>query len=250
MRWFHGLLVVGLVIAACATPSQDQGGQSELLVSAASSLTDVLAELERGFEADSPDVDVVVNLAGSSALREQILEGAPVDVFMSADAANMDEIVERGMLDGRARIVARNSLQIAVPSGNPASISDLEDFANPVPLLGLCAEGVPCGDLAREALKRAGVVPSIDTNEPDVRALLTKIEVGELDAGIVYTTDVIAARSQVDGVGIPDGVNVMTDYLIGIVSDAPNPTAAAEFVEYVLSPAGKETIVGYGFTIP
>ena len=237
--------VLGMVIA-CSGSSVE----GELLVSAAASLTDAFAEVEAAFEEENPDVDVVLNLGSSSALREQILEGAPADVFASANTSNMDQVAEAGELSGDAEIFATNSLQIAVPTGNPAEVTGLEDFAREELLIGLCAEDVPCGDFGRQALENAGVIPSIDTNEPDVRALLTKIEAGELDAGITYVTDVLAASGTVEGVDIPAEVNVVAEYPIATLAGAPNPDAAAAWVEFVLSEEGQAILTGYGFTSP
>ena len=237
--------VLGMVIA-CSGSSVE----GELLVSAAASLTDAFAEVEAVFEEENPDVDVVLNLGSSSALREQILEGAPADVFASANTSNMDQVAEAGELSGDAEIFATNSLQIAVPTGNPAEVTGLEDFAREELLIGLCAEDVPCGDFGRQALENAGVIPSIDTNEPDVRALLTKIEAGELDAGITYVTDVLSASGTVEGVDIPAEVNVVAEYPIATLAGAPNPDAAAAWVEFVLSEEGQAILTGYGFTSP
>ena len=190
-------------------------GERQLLVSAAASLTDAFAEVEAAFEETNPDVDVVLNLGGSSALREQLLEGAPADVFASANVSNMDQVVEAGGVAGEATTFVTNSLQIAVPRGDPAGVTGLGDFANDELLIGLCAEGVPCGEFGRQALAAAGVTASIDTNEPDVRALLTKLEAGELDAGITYMTDVISTDGGVDGIDIPDEFNYVEDVLVG-----------------------------------
>lgn len=232
------------IAAACAGRSDE-----EVLVSAASSLTDAFTEIETAYEVTNPDVDVVLNFAGSSTLREQILEGAPVDVFASANRSNMDAILDAGQADD-AVVFAVNLLQIAVPSGNPAGVTGLDDFADDRLLLGLCAPEVPCGDFAREALARAGVSPAIDTNEPDVRALLTKIEVGELDAGIVYVTDVISTDGGVEGVDIPDDENVVAEYPIAVMAHAPNPDGAATFVDYVTSEAGRAIMTRFGFATP
>lgn len=221
--------------------------EGEVLVSAAASLTDAFAEAEAAFEAAHPGVDVVLNLGASSSLREQILEGAPADVFASADISNMDRVIAAGEVAGEAQIFARNLLQIAVPAGNPAGITGLGDFGRDELLIGLCAEDVPCGGFAREALANAGVSPAIDTNEPDVRALLTKVQAGELDAGIVYATDVNSADRGVEGVDIPDDQNVFADYPIAALANAPNPGAAATFVEFVLSAEGQEILAAYGF---
>jgi len=236
------LVAVLLVLTACGSNSNDQ-----ILVSAAASLTDAFAELETGFETNNPAVDVVLNLAGSSTLREQILEGAPIDVFASANIANMDQVVGAGLVERSPRVFSSNRLQIAVPLGNPAGITGLADFANEDLLIGLCAEAVPCGALGRTALGAARVVPAIDTNEPDVRSLLTKVEAGELDAALVYATDV-ASTGGVDGVMIPQEVAVA--YSIAVLAEAPNPTGANEFFEYVLSAEGQRILMDQGFVSP
>jgi len=235
-------VVVLLLLTACGSNSNDQ-----ILVSAAASLTDAFAELETGFETNNPGVDVVLNIAGSSTLREQILEGAPIDVFASANIANMDQVVGAGLVEGPPMVFISNRLQIAVPRGNPAGVTDLADFANEELLIGLCAESVPCGALGRTALGAAGVVPTIDTNEPDVRSLLTKVEAGELDAALVYATDV-ASTGGVDGVMIPQ--DVAADYSIAVLADAPNPTGANEFFDYVLSAEGQRILMDQGFVSP
>jgi molybdate transport system substrate-binding protein len=237
--------VLGMVIA-CSGSSVE----GELLVSAAASLTNAFAEMESAFEDANPDVDVLLNLGSSSALREQILEGAPADVFASANTSNMDQVAEAGELAGDAEIFVTNSLQIAVPSGNPAGVTGLEDFTREELLIGLCAEDVPCGDFGRQALENAGVIPSIDTNEPDVRALLTKIGAGELDAGITYVTDVLSASGTVEGLHIPAEVNVVAEYPIATLTGAPNADAAAAWVEFVLSEEGQAILTSYGFTSP
>jgi molybdate transport system substrate-binding protein len=237
--------VLGMVVA-CSGSSVE----GELLISAAASLTDAFAEVESAFEEENPDVDVVLNLGSSSALREQILEGAPADVFASANTSNMDQIAEAGELSGEAEIFVTNSLVIAVPSGNPAGVYGLEDFAREELLIGLCAEDVPCGDFGRQALENAGVTPSIDTNEPDVRALLTKIEAGELDAGITYVTDVLFSSGRVEGIEIPEEANVVAEYPIATLTGASNLDAAAAWVEFVLSEEGQAILTSYGFTTP
>lgn len=240
------LVAASLVVAACASPR----AHGEVLVSTASSLADAFEALEVAFEAADSEVNVVLNLDGSSALREQILAGAPVDVFASADPANMDAVVAAGDTDGEALVFAGNRLEIAVPAGNPAGVAGLEDFARSDLLIGLCAVGVPCGDYGRQALAKAGVVPSVDTDEPNVRALLTKIEAGELDAGIVYVTDVIALNGRVEGIPIPDELNVVTEYQVATIADGPNPAGATAFVNFVLSGEGRSILEEYGFVIP
>lgn len=244
--WLLAVFALAVVLGACA----NSGVEGQVLVSAAASLTDAFADIEAEFESTHPDVDVVLNLGPSSGLREQILEGAPADVFASADLTNMDQVVDAGETDSAPATFALNRLQIAVPEGNPAGIDGLDDFAREDLLIGLCAEGVPCGDFGRNVLENAGVTASIDTDETDVRALLTKIEGGELDAGITYVTDVLSSDGGVEGIDIPDPVNVVAEYPIATLAGASNPEGAAAFVEFVLSEEGQATLGAHGFSSP
>jgi molybdate transport system substrate-binding protein len=231
--------------ALAETPARE----ADITVFAAASLTDAFEEVGTAFEAESPDVSVELSFGGSSTLREQILAGAPADVFASANTSNMDQLVEAGAAADPEAFVT-NQLQIAVPAGNPAGITGLADFAYGDLLIGLCAEEVPCGELSREALINAGVTPSIDTNEPDVRSLLTKVEAGELDAGIVYATDVISAGVAIEGVDIPADENVTATYPIAALSDADNAEVADAFIAFVVSDEGRDILTSYGFDSP
>ncbi|MGE3619171.1 MAG: molybdate ABC transporter substrate-binding protein [Acidimicrobiia bacterium] len=223
--------------------------EGSLTVFAAASLTDAFGEIGEAFEDANPEVTVTFNFAGSSALREQILSGAPADVFASANTSNMKQVVDGGAATDPSDFV-ENQLQIVVPAGNPAGVTGLADFADGDLLIGLCAEEVPCGQFGREALGKAGVTPAVDTNEPDVRSLLTKVENDDLDAGIVYRTDVMTAGDAVEGIDIPAEHNVLAVYPIVALTDAPNPDAAAAFVEFVLSEAGREILSSHGFDLP
>ena len=248
------ILITGMLVSTCGgtetATSTVEGLEGEVLVSAAASLTDAFVEVEMSFEAVHPQLDIVLNLGPSSGLREQILEGAPVDVFASANPSNMDQVAEAGEVAGEAQIFVRNRLQIAVPAGNPGGVSGLDDFGRDELLIGLCAEAVPCGDFARDALANSGVTPAIDTNETDVRALLTKIEAGELDAAITYVTDIASAEGAVEGIAIPEGENVIADYSIAVLTNAPNPDAATVFVDFVLSAEGQTILQAFGFAAP
>ena len=239
----HGLVfMVGVAMSACGGA---QGAADEIVVSAAASLTDAFGGIEAEFEQRNPDLNVVLNLGGSSTLREQIVAGVPADVYAAADESNVAAVVKSGTASGDPVGFATNRMQIAVPPGNPGDVTGLTDFSKDDLLLGLCAAGVPCGDLARMVLTQAGVQPSIDTNEPSVRALLTKIEVGELDAGIVYETDVAAAA--VEGITIPSPINVTTSYPIVALAGGEHPDAGRTFVEFVLSEVGQEILADFGF---
>jgi molybdate transport system substrate-binding protein len=245
------MTALALIVAACGVGgSGTTAAETPLLVSAAASLTDGFGAIAEVFESQHAGVDVVLNLAASSTLREQILEGAPVDVFASANHANMDQVVAAGLVAGQPQIFARNLLQIAVPAGNPARIGGLEDFARPELLIGLCAEGVPCGDFAHQVLANAAVAASIDTFEPDVRFLLTKIEAGELDAGLTYMSDVAASGGRVEGIDIPEAINVIAEYPIAVLAHAPQPALAQSFIAFVLSDVGQAILADYGFAPP
>jgi molybdate transport system substrate-binding protein len=233
-------------LAAC---SDDEPAEA-LVVSAAASLDEAFTEIARAFEEQHPGNDVLLNFAGSSTLREQILEGSPVDVFASANIPNMDAVVEEGEISGEAEIFALNRLQIAVPAGNPAGVDSLADFSDESLLIGLCAAGVPCGDFARETLALAGIEAAIDSDEPDVRALLTKIAEGELDAGITYVTDIVASSGDVEGIAIPDEHNVVAEYPIATVSSGANPDFAGAFVEFVITETGQSILRDHGFASP
>jgi len=244
------LLTVAFLLVLLAACGDAGKADEELLVSAAASLTDAFAEMETVFEAANPGVDVVLNFGASSTLREQILEGAPLDVFASANTSNMDQVVAAGDTVGEPQIFARNLLQIAVPAGNPAGVASLADFADEELLLGLCAQGVPCGDFAREVLAGAGVVPAVDTHEPDVRSLLTKVEAGELEAAITYVTDVASAADGVEGVHIPEEDNIVASYPIAVLAGAMNQGTAGAFIDFVLSDEGQTILADFGFASP
>jgi molybdate transport system substrate-binding protein len=219
-------------------------------VFAAASLTDAFGEIADEFEAANPGVNVEPSFGASSALREQILAGAPADVFASANLSNMDRVVEADAAAGDPRTFATNRLEIVVPAGNPADVTGLAAFGDDDLLVGLCAAEAPCGELARKALVNAGVTPRLDTEEPDVRSLLTKVEAGELDAGLVYATDVLAAGDAVEGIAIPAADNVVAEYPIATLAEAGGAEVADAFVAYVLSGAGQDILASYGFDSP
>jgi molybdate transport system substrate-binding protein len=248
------VLAVVLSASGCGDDGGERDGstvtQGDITVFAAASLTDAFAEIGASFEAESPGTGVELNLGGSSALAAQIEEGAPGDVFASADAGPMEVVVAAGANSGPARPFATNRLQIAVPPGNPARVTGLADFGRDELLIGLCAEAVPCGALGRQVLERAGVSPVADTDERDVRALLTKLEAGELDAGLVYVTDVLASDGAVEGVDLPDEQNAVATYPIVALADSGAPEVAAAFVTFVLSAEGAGILARFGFGAP
>jgi molybdate transport system substrate-binding protein len=236
--WF--LAVLALALISCS-----REGDVVIRVSAASSLKDAFGELEAVFEESNPGVDIMLNLAASSTLREQILSGAPVDVFASADVENMEQVASA--LELEPIVFATNTMAIAVPTGNPGGVTGLAALARDDLFVGLCGESVPCGILAREVLANGAVTPSIDTNEPNVRSLLTKVETGELDVGIVYSTDV-KSSTEVEAIPVPAEWNVTTDLPIAVLPAAH--TTGSDFVSFVLSSRGREILADRGFGIP
>ena len=234
--------------AAAPAPSAAELGGT-LTVFAAASLTDVFTDLGERFEADHPGLDVQFNFAGSSALATQLTQGAPADVFASANEAQMAVVTDAGLADD-PQVFAANVLQLAVPAGNPAGVTDLTDLAREELAVALCAPQVPCGAAAEDVLAAAGVTAAPDTLEEDVRAALTKVELGEVDAALVYTTDVTAAGDAVEGIDVPEAEQAVNDYPIAVLADAPDPEAATAFVELVRSEEGQQALADAGFRTP
>ncbi|TFV62738.1 molybdate ABC transporter substrate-binding protein [Geodermatophilus sp. DF01-2] len=253
-------LAAALVLAGCGGPSDDAAGTTAstrgaeldgtLTVFAAASLTDVFTELGEQLEQENPALDVRFNFAGSSALATQISQGAPADVFASADEPQMAVVTDAGLAEGDPAVFASNVLQIAVPAGNPAEVGRLADFAREELALAICAPQVPCGAAAEDVFAAAGVTPRPDTLEEDVRAALTKVELGEVDAALVYTTDVTAAGDAVEGVDVPGAEQAVNEYPIAVLAEGPNPEAAAAFVDLVRSEEGQQALADAGFRIP
>jgi molybdate transport system substrate-binding protein len=216
-------------------------------VFAAASLTQAFGELATGFHARNPEAQVQFNFAGSPTLVTQLTQGARADVLATADTTNMGNAVAAGLVRGAPAVFAHNALEIAVAPGNPKHIESLADLARADVTLVLAAPQVPAGKYAAQALATAHVAARPRSLETDVESVLTKVEVGEADAGIVYTTDVRAAASKVEGVPIPDSDNVIADYPVAQLKDAPNPTAAAAFIAYLRSTAGRDLLRRYGF---
>ncbi len=246
-------MIVGLAMtSACGS---DPGGTTAdetgpLRILAAASLTDAMTDLVEGFEqqmhGDGSDVNVELNIAGSATLREQLLAGAPADVFASANSNIMAEVAATIALEGEPVPLASTSMILAMPAGNPAGITGLADLANDELLIGLCSPGVPCGDFATEVLTKSGVEPEVDTFEDDVRSLLTRITADELDAAIVYSSDIASSDGRVDSLAIPEAVNVKAESQIAALAGS-NPNLARAFVNYVTSADGQAVLINHGF---
>ncbi len=229
--------------------SRDTGGElgGNVVVFAAASLTESFTSIGEEFEAANDGTRVMFNFASSSALAQQIVSGAPADVFAAASPATMAQVTQAGTAAGEPTVFVRNRLQIAVPAGNPGGVSGLPDFATPELTIALCAPQVPCGAAAVKAFAAAGTVPAPDTLEQDVKATLAKVQLGEVDAGLVYRTDVLAAGDSVEGIDFPEAAQAVNDYQIVTLHDAPNPATAAAFVEFVRSARGRQILGAAGF---
>lgn len=195
-RQLRRMCLCAIAFAVLASGCASSSDSEPLVVLAASSLTDVLPEIAESFTI-STGVPVELSFAGSSTLREQILDGAPASVFISANPAIMAELAQVGLIRPGIEPIATNAIVLAVPEGNPGEITDLTSLAQEQAVVGLCAVDVPCGQLSQEVLRLAEVDAAVDTFEPSVRSLLGKVEVGEIDAALVYETDVLSSDAVV-----------------------------------------------------
>jgi len=225
------------------------GASGTVTVFAAASLTESFTTLGRQFEAAHPGTTVKFNFGASSSLAENINQGAPADVFASASPKNMQQVVDAdGASDSKT--FARNVMQIAVPPDNPAGVREVTDLARSNVKVALCQPQVPCGAVAQQVFENVNITVKPVTQGADVKAVLTTVQLGEVDAGMVYRTDVRAAGTKVRGIEIPADQNASTSYPIAALTEAPNPVGAAAFVDYVLSPDGEKVLEQAGFAAP
>lgn len=255
--------IILILLAGCRqiSPGNEQVDSSfprGLTIFAASSLTGAFTEISHGFEAAHPGVKVVLNFSGSQALRTQIELGAEADVFASANTREMDTMVDEDLVPvGSTRIFATNQLVVILPAGNPANIASLADLANPGLKLVFAAEEVPVGEYARHVIDNLGalygasykdkVLANIVSNEDNVKLVVTKVQLAEADAGIVYSSDAQAIPELIT-VDIPSTYNVIAQYPIAALASAPQPVIAAEFIAYVLSAEGQAILSQWGFS--
>ena len=240
-------LLLALLMPAGLARAAEPPTKTTVTVFAAASLTESFKAIGAEFERATPGTAVQFNFAGSPTLVQQIQQGAPADVFASADQANMDVLVQAGSIAGTPRIFARNRLAIVVPAGNPKKIATLADLTRSGLTLALCAANVPAGRYAAEAFAKAGLTVPAASQEADVKAVVSKAALGEIDAGIAYVTDVAAAGGRVEGITIPDQYNVVAQYPIAVLRGAAQPHAAAAFVDFVSGPAGQAVLRRFGF---
>jgi molybdate transport system substrate-binding protein len=233
--------------AGAPAPSGSGGAVSGTInVFAAASLTESFTTIGKRFESAHPGTTVAFNFAGSSALAAQINEGAPADVFASASPKNMTAVTDAGT----PATFVKNQLVIAVAKGNPKGISGLAGLAAPGLKVALCAEAVPCGAAARTAVEASDAKITPVTLEQDVKAALSKVKLGEVDAALVYRTDARASAGDVDAIEFPESAKAINDYPIALLKGAKNPAGGQAFIEYVLSADGTKVLTDAGFQAP
>ncbi|MGE0819566.1 MAG: molybdate ABC transporter substrate-binding protein [Candidatus Nanopelagicales bacterium] len=249
------LALSAVALAGCTSTDAPTTGSSSSAVSgsitvfAAASLKEAFTTIGDQFEAANPGTSITFSFGPSSGLATQITEKAPADVFASASQKTMDTVVDAGLASGSS-VFAVNTLAIATPTDPSRPVGSLADLANPAVKVAVCAADVPCGTAADKLFAQNNLTVAPVTREVDVKAVLSKVQLGEVDAGIVYVTDVKAAGSAVVGIDIPRDQNVTTNYPIAALSGSSNPATARAFAAYVLGPEAQTVLADAGFSAP
>ena len=252
--------LVSVLLAACggggqdtdvpATGASDGSVTGVVTVLAAASLTESFEALGDRLEADHPGLDVVFSFGPSSGLAEQVISGAPADVLATADARTMDQAVQADVVVGEPQVFARNSLVLIVPTGNPGGVTGLADLARDELRIAICEPQVPCGAAAEKLLAAGDVVARPDTYATDVKEALALVTLDEADAALVYRTDAVAAGNAVETVDVPEADEVVNDYPVVELADAPNADGARLVIEAITGEAGRATLGEAGFLLP
>ena len=259
MRRFAVIAAALIAAAIAGCSSSDTGGSASsaspasstgtITVFAAASLTESFTQIGKQFEAAHPGDTVKFSFGPSSGLAEQITSGAPADLFASAAPGNMDDVVSAGDASSPQNF-AKNTMEDATPPDNPGHVESVKDLADDSVKVALCQPQVPCGEVAAEVFKNASITVKPVTLQPDVKSVLTQVETGNVDAGMIYVTDVQAAGSKVHGVEISAADNASTLYPIATITSSKHKSIAQAFVSYVLSPAGQQVLASAGFEAP
>ncbi|MDY7527455.1 MULTISPECIES: molybdate ABC transporter substrate-binding protein [unclassified Cryobacterium] len=236
--------------ASAASTGAASRAPETLTVFAAASLKKTFTELATEFEAANPGVTVALNFAGSADLVTQITEGAPADVFASADTKNMAKLTDAGLVADAPTVFATNTLEIAVPPGNPAGVTSFADLANPATKVVICAAQVPCGTATTTIEKATGVTLMPVSEENAVTDVLGKVSSGEADAGLVYVTDIAGAGTSVLGIPFPESGSAVNSYPIGVVATSPHRDLGTLFADFVTGPTGQKVLTAAGFGTP
>ncbi|NEA15089.1 molybdate ABC transporter substrate-binding protein [Streptomyces halstedii] len=253
-----------LALSACSSDDSSSSGSDSsapasssspklsgtVTVFAAASLKESFTTLGEQFEKEHPGTKVTFSFGGSDSLAASITGGAPADLFAAASPKTMKIVTDAGNTSAAPETFVRNQLEIATLPGNPDKISSLKDLTKSDLKVVLCAEEVPCGSAARKALDASGLKLTPVSFEQDVKSALTKVELKEADAAVVYKTDVKAAGDKVEGVDFPESADAVNDYPIALLKDAPNAGAAKAFIELVRSDQGQRVLTGAGFLKP
>jgi molybdate transport system substrate-binding protein len=232
------------------TRASTPAAEGDLIVFAAASLTTSFGEIGAAFSTEHPGSTVTFSYDASSAQVTQISQGAPADVFASADQANMTRLTDAGENQGAPVVFATNKLEIITAPGNPKGITTVADLADPDLIVVTCAPQVPIGKYTQQVFTNAGVTVTPRSLEQNVKGIVTKVTSGEADAGVVYATDVQAAGRAASGVPIPDDINVIASYPIVVTKESSNADTASAFIAFVLSDQGQKILQANGFTAP
>ena len=251
--------VLGVTAVGCGVSTSSENSENsenpgtlsgELTVSAAASLQGAFTEIAAAFEQVHPKVDVVLNFGASSTLARQIIAAAPVDVFASADDANMQKVSDADLVDGPPSTFATNSLTIIVRKGNPSNVSTLADLARPGVVYVSCAPDVPIGAYSAQILQQAGITVRTASFEPDVKGIVAKVSSGEADAGIVYASDIAATKGAATGVAITPDANITVTYPIATIATSKKGTTAQAWISFVIGAEGQQILRQNGFGAP
>jgi len=245
LRLGSGVAATCCLVATLTACSDDSKSTSKLTIFAASSLTESFGQLEKAYEKEHPDVDVVISYGSSTELADQVAQGAPADVIATADANSISNVDDAGLLEAAPEQFTSNTLSIVTPADNPAGVTGVDDL-NKVDFVA-CDPAAPCGAAAKEFLSKAGITTDPVSLEADVKSVLSKVTLGEADAGIVYVTDTITARDKVAAVDIPAELNVVNPYFLAAVKDSAEPELAADWIALVISQAGQDVLADAGF---
>jgi molybdate transport system substrate-binding protein len=236
--------------AGASGASSATAGTTSITVFAAASLQGAFTQIGQQFERAHPGARVTFSFGPSSGLATQIINGAPASVFASAAPSNMTQVVKAGQTLTSPSNFAKNKMEVAVPPGNPGGVTSVDNLSKSAVKVALCQPQVPCGTVAAKVFKNAGIAVKPVTLQPDVKSVLTQVELGNVDAGMVYVTDVKAAGTKVKGVAVPSGDNASTLYPIATLKGASDKTVANEFVAYVMGPQGQHVLGEDGFEKP
>ena len=243
------VLLIGTV-AGCGSSEQPATGTGKLTVFAAASLKKAFTEIGQRFTTDNPGSDVEFSFAGSADLVTQLTQGAPADVFASADAKNMGRVDQAGLLAGAAVNFASNTLTIVVAPGNPKKIASFQDLTQPGLSVVICARQVPCGSATQKVEQAIGVTLNPVSEESQVTDVLNKVLTGQADAGVVYATDAQAAGNTVTAVAFPESAGAVNTYPIAVLKQAHDPELVRRFVDLVTGDAGQKILSAAGFAKP